>query len=222
MYCTEVEQRLDKCLDQVPASLNREVLPVSPQQFLATCLTYAATTAVSYAQPVDFACPKAGTVEERAVSMQKYTGTSPGDPYICALLGRTGKPELRLFNLFPLSEINNTAPATAPVRAGMLDLLSGRKTSVSFPHTASNGYIQQETWTFLRKEPYTVNGKTFDTIVFDQEVKSDPRGRSDFHGHYTQWVDPKAGLWLKSDLSVISGSTNMYPQAYRDHAITLP
>ena len=36
----------------------------------------------------------------------------------------------------------------------MLDLLSGRKTSVSFPRTASNGYILQETWTLLRKEPY--------------------------------------------------------------------
>jgi predicted RNA-binding Zn-ribbon protein involved in translation (DUF1610 family) len=194
---------------------------VSTQQFLAACLACAAATA-SQAEPVYFACPKAGTVEERAVSTQQYTGTSPSDPYICTMLGRTGKPELRLFNLYTLSEINNTAEAMAPIRAGMLDLLSGRKTSASFPRTASNGYILQETWTVLRKEPYAVNGKTFDTIVFDQEIKSDPRGRSDFHGHYTMWLDPKAGLWLKSDLHVLSGSTNMYPQAYQDHAITIP
>jgi hypothetical protein len=194
---------------------------VSTQQFLAACLACAAATA-SQAEPVYFACPKAGTVEERAVSTQQYTGTSPSDPYICTMLGRTGKPELRLFNLYTLSEINNTAEAMAPIRAGMLDLLSGRKTSASFPRTASNGYILQETWTVLRKEPYAVNGKTFDTIVFDQEIKSDPRGRSDFHGHYTMWLDPKAGLWLKSDLHVLSGSTNMYPQAYQDRAITIP
>ena len=194
---------------------------MSLRPFLAAGLACAAGT-VAQAQPASFACPKPGTVEERAVSTQKYTGTSPNDPYICTMLGRTGKPELRLFNLYPLSDINNNEAAMAPVQAGMLDLLSGRKTSVNFPRTASNGYILQETWTLLRKEPYTVNGQTFETIVFDQEIKSDPRARSDFHGHYTMWLAPKAGLWLKSDLHVISGSTNYYPQAYQDHAITTP
>ena len=138
---------------------------MSLRPFLAACLACAAAT-VSQAQPVNFACPKAGTVEERAVSTQKYTGTSPSDPYICTMLGRTGKPELRLFNLYPLSDINNTAAATAPIRTGMLDLLSGRKTSVSFPRTASNGYILQETWTLLRKEPYAVNGTDIRHTLF--------------------------------------------------------
>ena len=195
---------------------------MSVRQFAAACLTYAAASTVSYAQPVEFACPKAGVVEQRAVSTQKYTGTSPGDPYVCALLDRTGKPELRLFNLYPLSNINNNAASLAPVRAGMLDLLSGRKTSVSFPYTATNGYILQETWTLLRKEPYDIDGQKLETLVFDQEVKADPRARSDFHGHYTQWFAPKTGLWVKSDLQVISGSTNYYSQAYRDHSITMP
>jgi hypothetical protein len=194
---------------------------MSLRPFLAATLACAAAT-VAQAQPINFACPKAGTVEERAVSTQKYTGVSANDPYICAMLGRTGKPELRLFNLYPLSDINNTEATMAPVRTAMQELLSGRKTSVSFALTASNGYILQETWTFLRKEPYAVNGQAFDTMVFDQEITADPRARSDFHGHYTMWLAPKAGLWLKSDLHVLSGSTNMYPQAYQDHAITIP
>ena len=62
--------------------------------------------------------------------------------------------------------------------------------------------------------------QTFDTIVFDQEITSDPRARSDFHGHYTMWLDPKAGLWLKSDLHVVSGSTNILSAGVsgsRDH-----
>ncbi len=101
-------------------------------------------------------------------------------------------------------------------------LPTSRKVSVSFPYTAVNGYIQQETWTFLRKEAVSLDGKAFDTLVFARDIVSDPRGRSDFHGHYTQWLDPKTGLRLKSDHTVVSGSAGFYPQAYRIHTITLP
>jgi hypothetical protein len=194
---------------------------MSVRPILAAGLAGVAAT-IAQAQPAPFACPKPGTVETRAVTTQQYTGTSPNDPYICAMLNRLGKPELRLFNLYPLSDVNNNAAAMAPIKTGMLDLLSGRKTQVNFPRTASNGYILAETWTFLRKEPLSVGGTKFDTLVFDQEIKSDPRGRSDFHGHYTMWLAPSAGLWLRSDLHVVSGSTNYYPQAYQDHDITTP
>jgi hypothetical protein len=34
------------------------------------------------------------------------------------------------------------------------------------------------------------------------------------------WIDPAAGLWLKSELMGASGSTNMYPQSYRVRTIT--
>jgi hypothetical protein len=195
---------------------------VSPRPFLAACLTYAAATTVSYSQQVDFACPKAGTIEQRAVSTLKYTGTSPSDPYICTLINRVGKPELRLFNLFLLSDDNNTAAATGPVRAGILGLLSGRQTNVSFIYTAPGGFLIHETWTLLRKEPLAVDGKNFNTIVFDREMTADAKQQNAFHGHYTLWLDPKTGLWLKSDLTGVSGSTNYYPQAYQIHTLTFP
>jgi hypothetical protein len=169
-----------------------------------------------------FSCPKPGTIEERGVSTLKYTGTSPGDPFVCARLDSRAKPELRLFNLYSLSDTNNTPAANAAVRAGLLDLLSGRKTSASFAYTAINGYIQQEKWTLLRKEPYQIEGKTVETLVFDEETTGDPRGTSGFHGHYTRWLDPQSGLWLKADLAVVSGAGNFYPQAYRVRSVTLP
>jgi hypothetical protein len=193
---------------------------VSIRQIVATCLIYAAATTVAYAQSADFACPKAGTVEQRAVSTITYNGPSPSDPTICMITNRLGKPEQRLYNLFLLSDINNTASALAPMKAGLSDILSGRKTSVTFPGMASNGYIETDTWTFVRKEPLNVGNKTFNTLVFDREVTADPRGRSAFHGHYMMWIDPAAGLWLKNELTGASGSTNMYPQSYRTQTIT--
>jgi hypothetical protein len=186
----------------------------------AACFSFAAVT-TAHAQSADFTCPKAGTVEQRAVSTYTYNGASP-DPAICMVTNRVGKPELRLFNLYLLSDINNNAAALSPIRAGMSDILSGRKTSVTYPAMASNGYIESETWTFARKESLKVEDKTFNALVFDREITSDPRGRSAFHGHYTVWVDPKAGLWLKVDLMGASGATNMYPVSYRVQKVTGP
>jgi hypothetical protein len=194
---------------------------MSCPQIFAALVIFAAAAAAN-AQPADFACPKAGTVEQRSVSTLSYTGSSPNDPAVCTLISRTGKPEQRLFNLYLLSDINNTAAALTPIKAGIADILSGRKTTVSFPALASNGYIQAETWTFVRKEAVRVGDKIFNTIVLDREVTSDPRGRSDFHGHYTQWLVPGAGLWVKSDLTNATGATNFYPQSYRDQTITVP
>jgi hypothetical protein len=195
---------------------------MSVRQIVAAVLGVAAATNVAHAQSTDFACPKAGTVEQRPVSTLTYAGASSSDPTICMVTNRVGKPELRLFNLYLLSDINNNAAALAPIKAGMSDLLSGRKTSATYPAMASNGYVETDTWTFVRKEPLKVEDKTFNTIVFDREITSDPRGRSAFHGHYTVWVDPKAGLWLKCELTGASGATNMYPLSYRDQKITGP
>lgn len=186
-----------------------------------TAIVLTCGTAVQ-ADQIIFSCPKAGTVEERGVSTLKYAGTSPADPYVCARFDARSKPELRLFNLYTLSDTNNTAAANAPARAGMLELLSGRKTSVSFPYTAFNGYIQQDTWTLLRKEPYSIDSKTVEVLVLDHDVVCDSRGTSGFHGHYTHWLDPKSGVWLKTELAVISGSANFWPQAYRVRTVTLP
>ncbi len=193
---------------------------MSIRQIVAICMTYAAAITVVHAQSADFACPKAGTVEQRAVSSTTYNGPSPSDPTICMITNRLGKPEQRLYNLFPLSDINNNASALAPMKAGLSDILSGRKTSVTFPSTLSNGYIEKDTWTFVRKEPLQVGNKTFNTLVLDREITADPRGRSGFHGHYIMWIDPAAGLWLKSELTDASGNTNMYPQSSRVRTVT--
>jgi len=189
--------------------------------FFVAALLYITVTA-AHADQVTFSCPKAGTVEERGVSILKYTGASPADPYVCARLDPRGRPELRLFNLYALSDTNNTAAANAPARSGMMDLLSGRKTSASFPYTAFNGYIQHDTWTLLRKESYSIDGKTVEVLVLDHDVIGDSRGPSGFHGRYTHWLDPQTGIWLKMELAVISGSANFWPQAYRVRTVTLP
>jgi hypothetical protein len=188
--------------------------------FVAAILLVCTTAAE--ADQISFSCPRAGTVEERGVSTLKYTGTSPADPYVCARLDARSKPELRLFNLYALSDTNNTAAANTAARAGMIDLLSGRKTTVSFPYTAFNGYIEQDTWTLLRREPYSIDGNTVEVVVLDHEVAGDSRGTSAFHGRYTHWLDPKSGVWLKTELSVISGSANFWPQAYRVRSVRLP
>ena len=192
------------------------------RQLAAACLAYAGATTVSFAQPVDFACPKAGTIEQRSITTLKYTGPSPSDPFECTLINRLGKPETRLFNIFLIEDSNNTPAATAPVRAGMLDLLAGRKTSVSFLVASPRGYITHETWTVLRKETLAVDGKSFATVVFDRDLASDPKLQNAFHGHYTNWLDPKTGLWLKSDLTGATGATNYYPQSFQVHSITFP
>jgi len=193
---------------------------VSIRQIVAICLTYATAITAAAAQSTGFVCPKAGTVEQRAVSTVTYNGSSPEDPAICMLTNRLRKPEQRLYNLFLLSNINNNASAMAPIKAGMSDILSGRKTGVTFPAMEYNGYITTNKWTFVRREPLTVGNKTFNTLVLDREVTADPRARSDFHGHYMMWIDPAAGIWLKVELSAASGATRGYPQSSRVHAIT--
>jgi hypothetical protein len=195
---------------------------LSIRHVLTACLSYGVAITVSQAQSVNFVCPVPGLVEQRGVAALKYSGTSTGDPYVCLQVDAWGKPQQRLFNFYFLSDSNNTAAANAAARAGLIEFLSGRKTSVSFPYTADNGYISQEAWTFLRREPYNLGGKVYDTVVLSQETTADPRGRSNFHGRYVRWLDLKTGLWLKAELTVIGGESNKWPQAYQDQSITLP
>jgi hypothetical protein len=194
---------------------------VSIRQIVIACLAYAATTTAGYAQSADFTCPKAGTAMDLRVSVYKYDGASASDPLICNTR-RNGTAEQRYFNLYPVSNNNNGAAALAPIKAGLSDMLSGRKTSVTFGATMSNGYVESETWTFVRKQNLSISDKSFNTMVFTREITADPHGRSAFHGVYTVWVDPKAGLWLKTGLSDVSGQANLYPQPYTAQSVTLP
>ena len=176
-----------------------------------------------FAQPVAFACPKAGTVEVRGPYIFKYTGPSSDDPYICTLIDPWGRPDHELFNIYRLSGRFDTAEANAAAREGMLELLSGQKTSVRFEYTNANGTVDVQIWTMLRQERYQLNGKTYELIVFDNEHISDSRTNRSLHAHYIRWLNPEMGLWLKAELQIVSGGdTWHHPKPYVDTDITLP
>jgi hypothetical protein len=183
------------------------------RKYLGALMAIGTSASFAQAQPVDFACPRPGTIEERGAFKTQYTGPSPTDPYLCNGLDSWGKPQALLFNFFRPTDIQGT-----DVRAGMLDLLASRKTSVSFTFASGSA----ETWKMLRHEQVTFAGKKIDTIVIDQERERFPSSRRPFHGHYTHWLDPRDGLWVKADLNVISGETAMERKPFQDSAITLP
>jgi hypothetical protein len=191
------------------------------RSFLVASIAFVAAATGSNAQAINYACPKAGTVVQNGAYTFKFTGPSVSDPFICQL-GSASKVQLRLFNFYALSDRINTSEVNAPLRAAMADLLEGRKNTVTVHYTNRLGYVQTETWTFLRAEPYTVDGKTFKTIVFDHDLVADPRGTSRCHAHYVRWLDPETGIWVRSDLTVLGGQCGTYPQSYRVDAITVP
>jgi hypothetical protein len=182
-------------------------------QCLSTLMGICAGASFAHAQPVDFACPKPGTIEERGPYKRQSTGASPSDPYLCNGSDSWNKPQVLLFNFYKPEDVQGT-----DVRTGMLDLFAGRKTSV----TVTLGAGSRETWKILRREQITIAGRKIDAVVFDQERERFATSLRPFHGHYTRWLDPKNGLWVKAELTVISGETAMERKAYQDTAITLP
>jgi hypothetical protein len=167
------------------------------------------------AQPVAFTCPRPGVIEERGLGKLQYTGPASNDPMICNRLNYKNEPESRLYNFYLLEGTSNAA-----VKTGLSDLLSGRQAKVSFDYTSPTRYLSHETWTILRREKVSIGGQQLDTVVFDRETLYETRGA--FHGHFVQWLDPKNGLWVKSETNVISGQVNGQPVTYQDHSITLP
>ncbi|HVY16820.1 MAG TPA: hypothetical protein VHB27_16480 [Rhodopila sp.] len=165
------------------------------------------------AQTAAFSCPKPGTVEQRGSYTSKYTGTSPGDPFVCVGTNSFDKPFGRLFNWY--GPIYSKTPN---LRQGMLDLISGRQTHVSF--TFEEG--STENWTFLRREDVTIAGRAVHAMVFDHERQRFPSSRHPFHGRYTQWLDPVNGLWVKSVLTASDGEIAMEAKPYQDTLITIP
>lgn len=172
-----------------------------------------AGTGIAQAQTSEFACPKAGTVEERGSYKTQYTGAAASDPYVCNSTDTWNKPQALLFNFYRVQDV-----PVAEVRPAMLDLLSGRKSTVTVT-TAAGG---TETWSVLRHEPVTVAGKTMDTIVLAQDRERFPNSMHPFHGQYVRWLDAKDGLWVRAELKVITGEGAMERKPYRDSAITIP
>lgn len=170
---------------------------------------------VAQAQPVSFACPKAGTVEERALGKLQYTGPSPSDPLICTFTNYRNEKESRLYNYYPPD-----AATAGPIKAGLADLFAGRKASVTFDYTSPTHYISHETWKIARRESVSIGGRTVDTVVFDIDRIYETRNEN--HFHLMGWLDAKDGLWVKGQSNVVSGQANGLPPSYQDHAITVP
>jgi hypothetical protein len=169
------------------------------------------------AQAANFTCPKEGTVEVRGVYKVQYLGPSGTDPYVCNSLDAWGKKKALLFNYFLVNDANKSPAA----RDGLIALLSGSKTSVTFDNTnVATGYGFHGTWTFLRRETLTVGSKTFNTMVFERKSR---RIGTSWEGEYLLWLDPRSGLWLKSVFRFIDGISSGQPYAnYEDVSISLP
>jgi hypothetical protein len=193
--------------------------------FTALCMVAAGESQMAKAQSVDFSCPRAGTVvigqdtdAVRAWTV-RYAGVSNDDPYVCNRVDSFGKVHSRLFNYFAMGD--QFDPKVA--QEALISLLSGSQKSVTFEYIwAVNRARYRETWTFLRHETLTVDGKPFDTIVFFKRTH-DLTGPYGWTGDYTLWFDPKNGLWLKSELHILAGTTiNSLGNNYKAVSVTLP
>jgi hypothetical protein len=189
-------------------------------RLLSACTIFSGCFGTALAQPVNFICPKAGTVEVRSLGRIQYTGSSATDPYVCKRLNIWGKPQARLFNFYPVGDADY-----ADVRAALSEIFSGKQTRVSFNHARPpRGIPFRETWTFLRRENVTVAGKTFNTIVFDrEELQLLPfTGDTAFHAHDVLWFDPETGLWVKAQFHPLSGEYQNVEWDYEDLSIIEP
>ncbi len=176
---------------------------------MTTAVAMLMASVSAFAQPAPFSCPKPGTVETRGNLTTKYAGTGQ-DPYVCRGIGIEGKPIARLFNFYPPME------AKIPgVRDSMLALISGRQTTAKVTYESGS----TDTWTFLRREPLVIGGKSFNTMVFGFDRQRFASSSRPFHGLYTRWLDPVSGLWLKATLDKVDGQIGGEYPAYVDTAI---
>jgi hypothetical protein len=180
---------------------------------LAALLAISASTGFARAQSADFACPKSGTIEERGAYKAQYEGPSPSDPYVCKSLDTWNKPRALLFNFYSPNELES-----GNIRTAMLDLFTGRTPSLTVQLKSGS----TETWTVLRREQVNIGGSAIDTIVLDEERSRFPNSLHPFHGHYTRWLDPKDGLWVKAEFGNISGETAQERKPYQDTSIRFP
>jgi hypothetical protein len=183
---------------------------------LSMLTSIAATASIARAQPVEFDCPKAGTVATAGVYTTRYTGDSAADPYVCNSLSPWNKPQALLFNFYAVDGMN--AVPVSDTRSKLLDLFAGRRASVVV--TTSRGTT--DTWTILRHERVTIAGKTSDAIVLSQDRVRFLKSFHQFHGFYERWLDAKSGLWIRADLHLISGEMGVEAKPYEVSVISEP
>ena len=106
-------------------------------------------------------------------------------------------------------------------REAFIALLSGSQKSVTYEFVEASSRLQlRETRTLLRHEILTVDGKPFDTIVFSRRSHN---VHDVWVGDYTLWLDPRNGLWLKSEYRHIAGQLHgTLGGNYKDVSVTLP
>ena len=173
------------------------------------------------AQPVDFRCPKPGTVEIRPSFNIQYLGPSDADPYMCSTIDGWGKKRMLIFNIIAVHDADRQA-----TRDAFIALLSGREKTVSYDYISPIGLTSRQTWTRLRRQTLTIDGKPIDTIVFEQQMQriGPYRGDAPWAGDYLHWLDPKTSLWVKGEFHLISGAFNggATYATYQDVSVTLP
>ena len=170
------------------------------------------------AQSVDFSCPKAGTVEVRnAAWTVRSAGASADDPFVCHS-DAYGKMGSLLFNFFEVDDQFKAETA----REAFIALLSGHQKSVTFEFTNAERVLHRDTWSLLQHETLTLDGKSFDTIVFSVR-RQNPQDKFGRKGDFTLWLDHKTGLWLKNEYRLLAGTTpgTLYYN-YKDVSVTLP
>ena len=179
---------------------------------LMTCLW----TAACFAQPIHFSCPPAGTVEQRGLGKLTYTGPSSADSFICEFSDYSNRSKSLLFNFYAPDATNKET-----IRSEMIDLLSRKKPTVSFEFTTRQSpWMFKHTWTYLRRERLRIGGRTFNTVVLEEETLQ--TNGAQLHGVFTRWLDPMNGLWLKSHFRYISGQVTGGVSGYQDVSITFP
>ncbi len=183
--------------------------------FLALAALCGISPCIYADEPVDFTCPRPGTIEQRSLSQRKYVGVDPTDHYICVRHSFTGQIEAMLFNFFPLTDDDSNRV----IRSSMIALLSFSSKSVSFSNITQNRFLWYQTWTFLRREPLTIGGRTFNTLVLRED--GEQMAGAQQHGQWDRWLDPETGLWLKATYKHISGMEKGV-SAYEDTEVILP
>jgi hypothetical protein len=188
------------------------------------CMIMTGVSHMAEAQPVDFSCPKVGTAvvgrntDNNGGWETRYAGASKDDPYVCNRVSSNGKIYGRLFNCLPLDGDSNAEAA----RKALIALLSGSQNSVTFEFENVFRAQESETWTLLRHETLLVGGRSFDTLVFSRTVKLEHR-MYPREGNFMLWLDPKNGVWLKSEFNLVAGPTQGWVGLnFEVLAVTLP
>lgn len=199
---------------------------MSPKLLVLVVLWMAAAgeNQMAKAQSVDFSCPRTGTAETRArtdVVQQttwRYIGVSDYDPYVCNRVDSLGQKQSFLFNYLQVNEHEKEEGA----REAFIALLSGSQKSITYEWFSPLNRKQfHEEWTILRHETLIVDGKPFDTIVFSRRSHTI---NGVWVGDYTLWLDPKSGLWLRSEYRILAqagGIAATLSANYKDVLIAL-